>query len=87
MITIYILCKFFLKERTEYLPKIYCYRPNFHKFLELIATVTADHNILTKLCSLYLEYKEDIQWFDVEYGINFTSKTGWVDIFTSAKHK
>ena len=37
---------------------------------------------------LDVNYIEDIQWFDVEYGIYFTSRTGfYFNIFKSAKHE
>ena len=32
-------------------------------------------------------YIEDIQWFDVDYGIYFMSETEVFDIFMSAKHE
>lgn len=47
---IYIFeCEFYEQERTKCLPQKYCYKPNFYKFNDLMAT--ADHNNLTKLCS------------------------------------
>ena len=36
-------------------------------------------------CKVFNVYIEDIQWFDVEYGIYFTSKTGFLILVQSTR--